>query len=77
MPAKKYTENEMKTLKEAALIIERRTYDILLDHFKREIEIRPNKLNKSIYSLIANKENWELIRDLQAQDRLEKRYFRK
>ncbi len=67
----------MKTLKEAAVVIERLTYEIMLDHFKREIEKRPNKLNKNIYSLIANKENWELIRDLQAQSRLDKRYIRK
>jgi hypothetical protein len=77
MPAKKYTEDETKTLKEAAVCMERLTYEIMLEHFKREIKKRPNELNKNIYSLIANKENWELIRDFQAQNRLEKRYVRK
>jgi hypothetical protein len=77
MRAEDFTKEEMKCLKEAASVLEKLTYEVMLNHFKREIEIQPSEHSKNIYSMIANKETWELLRDIQAQNRLQKRYFRK
>jgi hypothetical protein len=73
---KDFTKEEMKTLEEAALVLEKLTYDIMLNHFKLAVETEPTELNKNIYRLLAKRESWEFIRDIQAQNRLKKRYFR-
>jgi hypothetical protein len=68
MPLRNRTKEELEALRNAAPILERITYQVMFAHFKKEAKQNPTELNKSIYAILENKQAWDEIRHLQAQN---------
>jgi hypothetical protein len=42
------------------------TYKVMLAHFEKQVKQNPTEYNKSVYTLIRNREIWKEIRHSQA-----------
>lgn len=66
MTLRNCTKEELEALRNAAPIIEEITYKVMLAHFERQVKQNPTEYNKSVYTLIRNREIWNEIRHSQA-----------
>ena len=66
MPLRKHTKEELEALINAAPIIEEITYKVMLAHFEKQVKQNPTEYNKSVYTLVRDREIWNELRHFQA-----------
>jgi len=66
MPLRKHTKEELEALRNVAPIIEEITYKVMLAHFEKQVKQNPTEYNKSVYTLVRDREIWNELRHFQA-----------
>jgi len=66
MTLKNRTKEELEALRNAAPIMEEITYKVMLAHFEKQVKQNPTEYNKSVYTLVRDREIWNELRHFQA-----------
>ena len=66
MTLKNRTKEELEALRNAAPIMEEITYKVMLAHFEKQVKQNPTEYNKSVYTLVIDREIWNELRHFQA-----------